>query len=152
MFLSKVAQSTVLHHPWVSPPSDPWSFGEYLARIRRGDGAGFFVRIGDDLAGVVNINNIVMGAFRSGHLGYYAFAGFEGRGIMSQGLRLVIEEAFSRLGLHRLEANIQPGNLASIHLVERAGFVREGFSANYLLVDGEWRDHERWAIASELFC
>jgi ribosomal-protein-alanine N-acetyltransferase len=53
---------------------------------------------------------------------------------------------FGDLGLHRVEANIQPANRRSINLVRRLGFEREGFSPGYLMVDGQWRDHERWAL------
>lgn len=70
---------------------------------------------------------------------------------MSEGLRLVLRHAFGPLGLHRLEANIQPKNRSSIRLVRRAGFRREGFSPRYLRVLGRWRDHERWAITVEAF-
>ena len=65
---------------------------------------------------------------------------------MAQGLQLVIEEAFGPLALHRLEANIQPENTRSLRLVRRAGFTKEGYSPNYLRIDGAWRDHERWAL------
>jgi ribosomal-protein-alanine N-acetyltransferase len=51
--------------------------------------------------------------------------------------------------LHRLEANIQPGNLSSIGLVRSLGFKKEGFSEKYLQINGEWMDHERWAILVE---
>ncbi len=67
---------------------------------------------------------------------------------MSEGLQLAVRCAFSTLRLHRLEANIQPGNLASVALVRRCGFVREGFSRAYLRVSGRWRDHERWALVA----
>lgn len=102
-----------------------------------------------EIVGVVNISEIVRGAFRSGYLGYYAFRPFERSGLMTEGLSLVIGQAFRRLDLHRLEANIQPGNEASIRLVRRLGFRREGYSPRYLKIEGRWRDHERWAILAD---
>ena len=68
---------------------------------------------------------------------------------MTEALKLVLRYAFKDLKLHRLEANIQPGNMASVALVKRAGFVREGYSRRYLKICGRWRDHERWAILAE---
>ncbi len=68
---------------------------------------------------------------------------------MTEGLALVLRHAFRGLGLHRLEANIQPGNRQSRELVRRLGFRREGFSPRYLKIGGRWRDHERWAIVRE---
>jgi [ribosomal protein S5]-alanine N-acetyltransferase len=61
----------------------------------------------------------------------------------------LLDDAFRRLRLHRLEANIQPGNAPSIRLVRRLGFRREGYSVRYLRIAGRWRDHERWAILSD---
>jgi ribosomal-protein-alanine N-acetyltransferase len=88
----------------------------------------------------------VRGLFHSAYLGYYAFEPFAGSGYMSDGLGLVLNEAFGALDLHRLEANVQPGNLPSIRLVSGLGFRLEGFSPRYLKIAGRWRDHERWAI------
>jgi ribosomal-protein-alanine N-acetyltransferase len=68
---------------------------------------------------------------------------------MTAGLRAVLNVAFGPLALHRVEANIQPANLRSIALVRRLGFEKEGFSQRYLKVDGDWRDHERWALRAE---
>lgn len=96
--------------------------------------------------GVISITNIVMGVFRSGYLGYYVFAGFERNGFMCEGLTLVLRYAFKSLKLHRLEANIQPKNHASIALVRSCGFRQEGLSQRYLKVGGRWCDHQRWAI------
>jgi ribosomal-protein-alanine N-acetyltransferase len=62
---------------------------------------------------------------------------------------LALHYAFVRLKLHRLEANIQPGNQPSLALVTRLGFQREGFSPRYLKIAGRWRDHERWALLAE---
>ena len=68
---------------------------------------------------------------------------------MTAGLAAVVTDAFTSLGLHRLEANIQPDNAPSLSLVRRLGFKREGFSPRYLLIDGQWRDHERWAMLAD---
>jgi ribosomal-protein-alanine N-acetyltransferase len=68
---------------------------------------------------------------------------------MQEGLRLAIARAFGRLRLHRLEANLQPGNSASRRLVRRLGFRREGYSPRYLKLGGRWRDHERWALLAD---
>ena len=98
---------------------------------------------------MININEIVRGVFCSGYLGYYAFVPHDGRGYMRTGLAAVLRLAFRSYGLHRLEANIQPGNGRSIALVQGLGFEREGYSPRYLKIGGRWRDHERWAITSE---
>ena len=146
-FLAAARRSRALHAPWVAPPLDTRAFRRHLARFDGVHGLGFVVLdpITGEVAGAINLTNIVFGAFRSGYLGYYAFAGFEGRGLMSTGLRAVVRHAFSALKLHRVEANIQPDNHASIALARACGFHREGFSPAYLKIGGRWRDHERWA-------
>ena len=98
---------------------------------------------------MININNIIHGQFRSGFLGYYAFADFAKQGLMREGMRLVLRHAFKKLKLHRLEANIQPTNRRSIALARDCGFTKEGYSRRYLKIGGKWRDHERWAILAE---
>jgi ribosomal-protein-alanine N-acetyltransferase len=70
-------------------------------------------------------------------------------GLMTEALRAAAGFAFSELGLHRLEENIQPENHASLALARRVGFQREGFSPRYLHIDGDWRDHERWALLAD---
>jgi ribosomal-protein-alanine N-acetyltransferase len=137
--------------PWVTPPASRAAFSAYLRRARRATERAFLVCRREDraIAGVINVSQIFLGNFRSAYLGYYAGAPFMGQGYMSEGLRLVLRHAFGVLGLHRLEANIQPKNRASIDLVRRAGFRREGFSPRYLKILGRWRDHERWAITAE---
>ncbi|QGO64523.1 GNAT family N-acetyltransferase [Piscirickettsia salmonis] len=105
-----------------------------------------FLMHADHLIGVFNISEIVRGCFQSAYLGYYAFEPFANQGYMTQGLRLLVEHAFNTLKLHRLEANIRPENNASSKLVKKVGFQKEGYSPNYLYLDGAWRDHERWAI------
>ncbi|MEU3737818.1 MULTISPECIES: GNAT family protein [unclassified Streptomyces] len=101
------------------------------------------------IVGGVNINDIVRGTLQSGVLGYTAYASTAGRGYMTEGLGLVVRFAFDELGLHRLEANIQPDNLPSLKLVERLGFRREGYSPAFQHINGEWCDHERWALTAQ---
>jgi ribosomal-protein-alanine N-acetyltransferase len=149
-FLAAARRSGALHHGLVSPPHTRPEFRAYIAKLRKPTHAGHFVCLSTgDLVGVVNLNEIVRGAFQSAYLGYYAFAPHDGRGNMRQGLHLVIARAFSSYRLHRLEANIQPHNARSIALVRSLGFRLEGRSPRYLKIAGQWRDHERWAITKE---
>jgi ribosomal-protein-alanine N-acetyltransferase len=152
-FTEAVRASRPLHDPWLGLPDTPELFAAYLDRAARDDQASYLIRHRDcgRLVGVVNVNNIVRGGFQSGHLGYGAFASHAGQGLMTRGLRAVLGSVFGDLGLHRVEANIQPGNTRSIGLVRRLGFEKEGFSRRYLKVAGEWRDHERWALLAEDF-
>jgi [ribosomal protein S5]-alanine N-acetyltransferase len=150
-FLDAVRRSRALHHPWVQPPATPDAYRDYLASHQDPRGIAFFIWLEEPraLAGVVNVNEIVHGSFRSAYLGYYAFAPYAGRGLMKDGLAQVITHAFKEIRLHRLEANIQPGNHRSKALVKALAFRREGLSPRYLKIGGRWRDHERWAILSE---
>ncbi|HZO43288.1 MAG TPA: GNAT family protein [Methylomirabilota bacterium] len=150
-FLALIKESRAALHPWVAPPASRAQFSAYLRRARRRTERAFLVCRREDraIAGVINVSQIFYGNFRSAYLGYYAGAPFMGEGYMREGLLLVLRHAFDTLGLHRLEANIQPANRASIRLVKRIGFRREGFSPRYLKILGRWRDHERWAITAE---
>jgi [ribosomal protein S5]-alanine N-acetyltransferase len=150
-FLAAVARSRKLHHPWVQAPATPQAFQEYLSKRHDPRGGAFFIWTANThgLVGVVNLDEIVYGCFRSAYLGYYAFAPYAGRGLMKRGLDRVITHAFQEMKLHRLEANIQPTNTRSKALVKALGFRREGFSPRYLKINGRWRDHERWAILCE---
>ncbi|HEX4062119.1 MAG TPA: GNAT family protein [Streptosporangiaceae bacterium] len=152
-FTRLVRESARLHHPWMELPDNPGDFRDYVARFEPpADKIGLNVCARDTgaLVGGVNMNNVVHGRFQNSALGYWAFANGVGRGYLTEGLRLVIRYAFGELGLHRLEANIQPGNEASIRLVKRNGFRYEGTSPDYLFINGAWRDHERWALTTEM--
>lgn len=150
-FIRAMADSRAFHHPWVSAPCDAAAWRRYLDRLERDNEAGFLVRrLADNvLCGVVNLNIITYEALCSAYLSYYAVADQAGRGYMKEGLQLLIRRAFGEMGLHRLEANIQPDNERSIRLVESLGFECEGYSPRYLKVNGKWRDHERWALLAD---
>ena len=151
-FVTAACASLPLHRPWVRPPSTLPAFRTWIGRkqgdgrwlpllaVRRADGA---------LLGVFNLSEIIRGPLQQAFLGYYAFAPHAGQGYMREALEGVLDIAFRKLKLHRIEANIQPANGASIALVRACGFVREGFSPRYLKIGGRWRDHERWAINAD---
>ncbi|MCM3873820.1 MAG: GNAT family N-acetyltransferase [Pyrinomonadaceae bacterium] len=143
--------SARFHRGLVSPPTQPEQFNAFLKKCRRSDCACFIVCRVDDgvIVGSINLSQIFRGGFQNAYLGYYIGAAYAGQKHMTEAVELMLRYAFQHLKLHRLEANIQPGNVGSIALVKRAGFVREGYSRRYLKICGRWRDHERWAIVAE---
>ena len=150
-FLAAARRSRTFLQRWAPPLCTSNAYRAYLRRLGRPTHEGRLVvlRASGELVGVINVSEIVRGAFRSGYLGYYAFVPHARRGYMTEGLALALRWAFGELRLHRVEANIQPNNRASRALVRRLGFRREGFSPRYLKVAGRWRDHERWALLAE---
>ncbi len=96
--------------------------------------------------GHLGFSNIVRGAFQSCHLGYAVDQDVEGQGYMSEALREAIRFAFDTLHLHRIEANIMPANQRSRCLVQRLGFVEEGYARQYLKINGVWQDHIHYVL------
>ena len=150
-FIAAARRSRSFHRPWGYPPTTADAFARYLRRHRSATHEGHFLleRSTRQLVGVVNLNEIVRGSLESAYLGYYLFLPHQKHGYMTEGLALVLRRAFGELGLHRVEANIQPLNTRSLRLVQRLGFRKEGFSPGYLKIGGRWRDHERWALLAE---
>jgi [ribosomal protein S5]-alanine N-acetyltransferase len=150
-FLAASRRSHALHRPWVAPPETPAAFKLYIARMHQPGNHAFTLRRRDTgaLVGFAAVTNIIMGAFRSGYLGYYGFAPHARQGFMREGVGEVVRYAFRTLKLHRIEANVQPKNRASRALIESLGFRQEGFSPRYLKIGGRWRDHERWALLAK---
>lgn len=149
-FCSLVRASSELHSPCMQLPATAEAFQSWMHRFGDGTNRGFLIRVLEtgEAAGTVNINSIIRGRYQGASLGYAAFAPSAGRGYMTEGLTAVLRHAFDDLRLHRLEANIQPGNKASSALARRLGFRYEGLSADYLYINGAWRDHERWSITA----
>ena len=144
--LALTAASRELHTPWIAPPMTAHMFKIYLRRTQRDDHDGYLIcrRDDDRIVGVINVNNVVKGTFLSASLAYYAAQGHAGKGYMREGLQQVKQHLFRVVGLHRVEANIQPQNQASIALVRSCGFEFEGLAREFLFINGAWRDHERW--------
>jgi [ribosomal protein S5]-alanine N-acetyltransferase len=118
-------------------------------RARTGLSLPFAVRVEGRLAGQVTVDNVVRGALRSGHLGYWVDQAVSGRGLATLAVALICDHAFGAAGLHRLQADIRPENLRSQRLVERLGFRQEGVLRRYLDIDGDWRDHLSYALLAE---
>ena len=108
-----------------------------------------FSRNDDTIVGQISLGAIIRGPFLNAFVGYWLGREYTGKGYMTQALKLLMQHAFLTLGLHRLEANIQPQNEPSKAAARRAGFVLEGYSPRYLKIDNVWTDHERWAITIE---
>ena len=137
------------------------SYGRYLRRMRlfdrearRANGLSLFVFLpnpdnsSETLVGGVILTNIRYGASRSTTLGYWIGAPFVGKGYATLAVKAVLAYAIETMGLNRVEAACQPENSASIALLQKAGFRREGLATDYLKINGEWRDHILFAVTS----
>ena len=150
-FVTLMRASRSFHRPWATAPTDDDRFAAYLADARRPDFEAMLVcrREDDAIVGFFNLSQIARGSLQSAYLGYAVGKPHARHGYMKEGIKIVLRVAFVTLHLHRVEANIQPDNGASIALARSAGFRREGFSPRYLKIAGRWRDHERWAILAD---
>lgn len=149
-FLKAMLNSQSLHHPWVTPPLNLQEFDKYWQRFQQSNQKSYLAcDESGTIIGVFNVSEIVGGAFQNAFLGFYGIKDYSGKGYMGAALKLVLKKVFEELGLHRLEANIQPENTRSIQLVKKNGFRYEGFSPRYLKINDEWRGHEHWAITVE---
>jgi len=101
------------------------------------------------LVGRVRISGIQRGAFQNAHLGYFIDRDRCGRGYATEAVGAVTRWAFTTAGLHRLQASVMPHNVASIRVLEKAGYRREGLSLRYLKIAGGWRDHLLYARTVE---
>ena len=126
-------------------------FNDYLQRCEREDFYGFLICRHEDgaIVGNMNLFNVVRLRVQFAIVGYFVGAPHVRQGYVTEALQLMLRFAFRKLKLHRVEASIQPHNAASIALVKRAGFTREGLSRRLVKIAGKWRDHERWAILAE---
>jgi ribosomal-protein-alanine N-acetyltransferase len=147
--------------PWeATPPRGTATFGAsstvFTAMTRRlrtdarhGAALPFVIMVGRSFAGQVNVAGIVRGSMDSAHVGYWVDERFAGRGVMPTAVALVVDHCFREVGLHRIEVNIRPENVASKRVVEKLGFRSEGVRDRFLHIDGDWRDHLSYALVRE---
>jgi len=105
-----------------------------------------FRREDDRMAGGITLTNIRYGAANTGTLGYWTGVHFARQGLATAAVTAILAHAFERIGLNRVEAACQPGNLASLRVLDKCGFQREGFARDYLKINGQWRDHAIFAL------
>jgi len=103
----------------------------------------------DTIIGTISLDNIIRGPFLSCFLGYRLHKDYLNKGYMTEAVKMIIKIAFTEYKLHRIEANIMPRNLASLKVVEKAGFTNEGLSRKYLRINGIWEDHIHMVILNE---
>lgn len=143
-------------------PSSPHSWADrhavsawppLLSALRKAGRAGtmlpFVITYGGRLVGQMNVSNVVHGVLRSCTVGYWIDRNVAGRGIAPTALALVIDHCFTGVGLHRVEVDIRPENVASLRVVEKLGLRREGYYERFLDIDGGWRDHVGFAVTVE---
>ncbi len=153
------AESRKFLAPWEPIwPSDELTKLGFRRRIRRyqremrdGTGYPYFIlaREGDVLLGGLTLSQVQRGVTQSASLGYWMGEAYAGRGYMTDAVRTVLRFAFHNLHLHRVEAACLPHNTASIRLLEKVGFRREGYARSYLCIDGRWQDHILYGIVSD---
>ncbi len=100
------------------------------------------------IAGQLSVSSIVRGSAQSASIGYWIDQAWAGRGIVPTAVALAVDHCFSSLGLHRIEINIRPENAASRRVVEKLGFRHEGLRRDFLHIDGQWRDHDSYALTA----
>lgn len=149
--------------PWDStrPPDSiepPLTFAgmvrQFNRRARLGQMLPFAVDYRPDgqawvLAGQLTISGITHGSASWAQAGYWVDQRWAGRGIIPTALALAVDHCFSTLHLHRMEVAIRPENVRSLRVVEKLGFRHEGSRARYMHVDGDWRDHEMFALHAD---
>ena len=141
--------------PWEPTwPADDLTRGAFRRRLKRyaedlrNDLAyAFLIFRSEDnaLVGGLTLANIRRGVAQAGSIGYWTGAPFARKGHMTAAMRALVPFCFATLRLHRLEAACIPGNIASVRLLEKTGFQREGYARSYLCINGVWQDHLLYA-------
>jgi ribosomal-protein-alanine N-acetyltransferase len=142
--------------PWeATNPVGPNSFDirgmvrGLIKNMDAGQGLPFVIEYRGEIVGQLNVANIVFGSVSSAVVGYWVAPEFAGKGITPTAVALVTDYLFNVTGLHRVEIDIRPENVASIRVVEKLGFRYEGLKERYIHINGAWRDHFVFALTHE---
>ena len=123
----------------------------FQRELREDLGYAFFLfrDLDDRLLGGITLSNVRRGVTQAAAVGYWIGKPFAGRGLMTKAVSGVVRFAFEELKLHRLEAACMPSNAASIRVLEKNGFQREGLARRYLKINGVWQDHLLYATLAD---
>lgn len=144
-------------NPWEATSPDPMVAPMHFRQLvramnseaRGGRALPFAITYRDQMVGQLSVAGIGWGSLRSAHIGYWIARHVAGRGITPTAVALATDHCLFSLGLHRVEVNIRPENLASLRVVDKLGFRDEGLRLRYLHIDGAWRDHRTFALTRE---
>jgi [ribosomal protein S5]-alanine N-acetyltransferase len=151
------AQNLAWLRPWEATSPEPvisrLSYRQLVRQFDREAAEGrlqpFVIETEGRLVGQMHLFGIAWGSLRSASAGYWVAESVAGRGIMPLALAAACDHAFLGLGLHRVEVNIRPENIASLRVVQKLGFRDEGLRLRYLHIAGQWRDHRTFALTRE---
>ncbi|MDF2890728.1 MAG: alanine acetyltransferase [Clostridia bacterium] len=109
---------------------------------------GIFLNETDELIGNVALTEVLRGSLQSCYIGYYLDQQQNGKGCMTEAVKLAVDFAFRELKLHRIEAGVMPHNIRSMRVLEKAGFHKEGIAVKNVKINGRWEDHQVLAIVA----
>jgi ribosomal-protein-alanine N-acetyltransferase len=142
--------------PWeATNPVGPNSFdirGQVRGLIRQMDaqqGLPFVIEVDGEILGQLNVANILYGSVSSAVIGYWIAPEAAGKGAVPTAVALATDYLFNVVGLHRVEIDIRPENVASLRVVQKLGFRYEGLKERYIHINGAWRDHFVFALTHE---
>jgi [ribosomal protein S5]-alanine N-acetyltransferase len=142
--------------PWeATNPHAPNSFDVQaqlrglLRQLSDESGMPFVIEVQGKLQGQLNVANVMYGSVSSAVLGYWVSPEVAGRGVMPTAVALVTDYLMDQVGLHRVEINVRPENLASLRVIQKLGFRYEGLKQRYIHINGDWRDHYVFALTKE---
>jgi ribosomal-protein-alanine N-acetyltransferase len=158
---SKQLEKLILgNRPWLRPweatnPEAPNSFdvkGQLRGLLRQLDdqsGMPFVIEVQGQVQGQLNVANVMYGSVSSAVLGYWVSPEVAGKGVMPVSVALVTDYLMDQVGLHRVEINVRPENVASLRVIQKLGFRYEGLKQRYIHINGDWRDHYVFALTKE---
>jgi [ribosomal protein S5]-alanine N-acetyltransferase len=142
--------------PWeATPPREgqPIAFLKMVSGLRRqarrGQMMPFVVTYEGRLVGQLTVGGITWGSLCGAHIGYWIDSRVAGRGVMTTAVALVTDHCLTTAGLHRIEVNIRPENIASLRVVAKLGFRDEGVRRAFLHIAGSWCDHRTFALTAQ---